>query len=49
MLSHISESTGAKPSVGQLVSVIVRLHLNALKNMAEPAASAEVPGQNLRR
>ena len=45
MVSHIGASTGAKPSVGQLVSVIVRLHLNALQNAAEPAASADVPGQ----
>jgi hypothetical protein len=35
MVSHIGASTGAKPSVGQLVSVIVRLHLNALKSAPE--------------
>jgi hypothetical protein len=32
MLAHIGASTGAKPSIGQLASVIVRLHLNAIKN-----------------
>ncbi len=46
MVSHIGASTGAKPSVGQPVSVIVRLHLNALKNVPEPAAAAGVPGQH---
>src|SRR4051812_8171216 len=30
LLSHIGASTGVKPSIGQLVSVIVRLYLNAL-------------------
>jgi hypothetical protein len=35
MVSRIGESTGAKPSIGQLVSVIVRLHLNAFKNAPE--------------
>lgn len=48
MLSHIGASTGAKPSVGQLVSVIVRLHLNVLKNAAESAAPADVLGQPIR-
>jgi hypothetical protein len=28
MVSEIGTSTGAKPSVGQLVSAIVRMHLN---------------------
>lgn len=46
MLSHISVSTGAKPSVGQLVSAIVRLHLNALKSEPEPTAPANVPGED---
>lgn len=41
MVAQIGASTGSKPSVGQLVSVIVRLHLNALKSAPEPAASAD--------
>jgi hypothetical protein len=47
MLSRIGASTGAKPSVGQLVSVIVRLHLNALKSVPETAAPADVARQDL--
>jgi hypothetical protein len=47
MLSHIGASTGAKPSVGQLVSVIVRLHLNALKSAPEAATPADVARQDL--
>jgi hypothetical protein len=35
MLSHISESTGTKPSVGQLASIIVRQYLIAVKNTSE--------------
>jgi hypothetical protein len=35
MLSHIGSSTGTKPSVGQLVSVIVRLYLSTLENVHE--------------
>ncbi|SRR6266446_4040512 len=49
MLSHIGASTGAKPSVGQLVSVIVRLHLNALKSAPEGhdphLGAADITGQ----
>jgi len=41
MVAQISASTGARPSVGQLASVIVRLHLNALKIAPEPGASAD--------
>jgi hypothetical protein len=41
MLAQIGEATGAKPSVGQLVSVIVRLHLTALQEAAAPAAAAD--------
>ena len=37
MVSHIGESAGAKPSVDQLASVIVRMHLNALKSSPAPA------------
>jgi hypothetical protein len=40
MVSHIGASTGAKPSVGQLVSVIVRLHLDAIKKVL----TADAPG-----
>jgi hypothetical protein len=47
VLSHIGATTGAKPSVGQLISVIVRLHLNALKKAPEPAAPADVAGEDL--
>jgi hypothetical protein len=47
MVAHIGASTGAKPSVGQLASVIVRIHLNALKGAREPAAQAGVPRQDL--
>jgi hypothetical protein len=47
MLAHIGASTGAKPSVGQLASVIVRLHLNALKSAPESAASPDVSKQNM--
>jgi hypothetical protein len=47
MVSHIGASTGAKPSVGQLASVIVRMHLNALKNAPEPAASDDVAKQGM--
>lgn len=44
---QIGESTGAKPSVGQLASVILRLHLNALKSTPEPVALADVPKEEL--
>lgn len=47
MLAHIGASTGVKPSVGQLASVIVRLHLNALKTAPGLAASADVPRQEV--
>jgi len=47
MVAQIGVSTGAKPSVGQLVSVVVRLHLNALKRAPEPAASADVAKQDM--
>jgi hypothetical protein len=42
MAAQIGASTGAKPSLGQLASVIVRLHLSALQSTPEPAASEEV-------
>jgi hypothetical protein len=42
MVAQIGASTGAKPSLGQLASVIVRLHLSALQSTPEPAASEEV-------
>ncbi len=45
MVSHIGESTGAKPSVGQLASVIVRRYLSDLKNTTGPSATADVPKQ----
>lgn len=39
MLSNISASIGSKPSVGQLVSVIVRQYLMVLKSSPDPRAS----------
>ena len=47
MLSQIGESTGVKPSVGQLVSVIVRLHLKALRSAPGAGVPAGVAGQDL--
>ena len=47
MVAQIGESTGAKPSVGQLASVIVRLHLNALKSAPEHDASAGASKQDM--
>jgi hypothetical protein len=44
MVEQIGGSSGAKPSVGQLASVIVRLHLNALQNPPAPAADVANPG-----
>src|SRR3984893_18975391 len=49
MVAQIGVSTGANPSVGQLASVIVRLHLNALKSAPELAASADAAGQDISR
>jgi hypothetical protein len=46
LVAQVGESTGAKPSVGQLVSVLVRLHLNALKNAPGNAATADAPEQD---
>jgi hypothetical protein len=43
MVARIGASTGAKPSVGQLASVIVRMHLHALKGAPEPNASTGDP------
>jgi hypothetical protein len=47
MLSRIGESTGVKPSVGQLASAIVRLHLNALKTPPDPGASPDASRQDM--
>ena len=47
MVAHIGASTGAKPSVGQLVSVIVRLHLKALRSAPGAGVPAGVAGQDL--
>lgn len=47
MVAQVGGATGAKPSVGQLASVIVRLHLNALKSAPAPAVSADVPQQTM--
>ena len=49
MVAQIGEPTGAKPSVGQLASVMVRMHLNALKNTLEPALAADAGKQDLDR
>jgi hypothetical protein len=46
LVAQIGGATGAKPSVGQLASVIVRLHLSALKSAPEPAAS-DAPRQGM--
>ena len=43
MVEQIGGSTGAKPSVGQLASVIVRMHLNALKGGPELTATVNNP------
>jgi hypothetical protein len=40
MVAQIEASSGAKPSVGQLVSVIVRTHLSALSSVPKPVAPA---------
>lgn len=47
MVVQIGQATGAKPSVGQLASVIVRLHLNALKNTPEPPAAPDTAQQHV--
>jgi hypothetical protein len=46
MVAQIGESSGAKPSVGQLVSVIVRTHLGALKALTERATPGDAPTGN---
>src|SRR5437867_4498571 len=43
MVAQIEGSSGAKPSVGQLVSVIVRNHLEALKARPDPARKGDAP------
>ena len=43
MVAQIERSTGAKPSVGQLVSVIVRAHLDALKARSNAATRGDAP------
>ena len=43
--SQLEAASGAKPSVGQLVSVIVRNHLHALKSLRSRRPGADVPGQ----
>lgn len=45
LVAQIAGATGTRPSVGQVVSVIVRLHLNALKNARE--ASADISKQEM--
>ncbi|SRR5579872_3143821 len=46
MVAQIAGATGAKPSVGQLASVIVRLHLNALRSAPRPTDSTDMPKQD---
>src|SRR5262245_54412063 len=41
MVAQIEGSSGAKPSVGQLVSVIVRTHLDALKALPDRAPAGD--------
>jgi hypothetical protein len=43
MVAQIEGSSGAKASVGQLVSVIVRTHLDALKALPDPATAGAAP------
>jgi hypothetical protein len=43
IVAQIEGSSGAKPSVGQLVSVIVRTHLEALRALPSPAPAGEAP------
>jgi hypothetical protein len=43
MVAQIGDSTGAKPSVGQLVSVIVRTHLDAIRALPDSATTSEAP------
>jgi hypothetical protein len=43
MVAQIEGASGAKPSVGQLVSVIVRTHLDALKALPDPASAGDAP------
>ncbi len=46
IISHI-EAPESQPSVGELVSVIVRLHLSALKGTLNPAVSSSVNNQGM--
>ncbi|MBM4071100.1 MAG: hypothetical protein FJ271_19460 [Planctomycetes bacterium] len=41
MVAQVGESSGARPSVGQLVSVIVRAHLQSLEAAADSAREAD--------
>jgi hypothetical protein len=43
MVAQIEGSSGAKPSVGQLVSVIVRTHLDALKALPNTVTAGDAP------
>lgn len=43
IVAQIEGSSGARPSVGQLVSVIVRRHLDALRTSPDPATAGGAP------
>jgi hypothetical protein len=44
MVAQLGTSSGGKPSVGQLVSVIVREHLQTLKPVSHAACAADAAG-----
>lgn len=47
LAARIAESSGAKPSVGQLVSVIVHNQLNAFADASIPAVRTNEPGHDV--
>jgi hypothetical protein len=49
LVTQVGAATGAKPSVGQVASVIVRLHLNALKREPESSAAPSDMAQEVSR
>jgi hypothetical protein len=49
MVEQIAESTGRKPSVGQLAGVIVRLHLNVLQSVPKPPIAPGTAKEQMER
>jgi len=47
MVAQIGQPTGAKPSDGQLASVMVRMHLDALKHAGASTAAPETAKQDM--